>query len=88
VLDVRNPSEWSGGRIDSAQNIPLSRLRDRLDEIDPDRALVTYCGSGYRSAIAASLLQRAGSQHVADLVGGLTAWEAAELPTVAATGSP
>jgi hydroxyacylglutathione hydrolase len=84
VLDVRNPSEFSQGRIDAAQNIPLSRLRDRLDEVDPDRPVVTYCGSGYRSAVAASLLQQAGVKHVLNLVGGMTAWEAAELPTVVA----
>jgi rhodanese-related sulfurtransferase/glyoxylase-like metal-dependent hydrolase (beta-lactamase superfamily II) len=84
VVDVRNPAEWSASRIDSAQNIPLSRLRDRLDELDPDRPVVTYCGSGYRSAIAASLLQRAGIKQVMNLVGGMTAWEAAELPTIVA----
>ncbi|HEY2771180.1 MAG TPA: rhodanese-like domain-containing protein, partial [Solirubrobacteraceae bacterium] len=84
VIDVRNPSEWVQGRIGSAQNLPLSRLRDRLDEIDPGRPVVTYCGSGYRSAIAASLLQQAGVEHVSNLVGGMTAWEAAELPTVVA----
>jgi rhodanese-related sulfurtransferase len=58
---------------------------DRFDEIPPDRSLIVYCPSGYRSAIAISLLLRAGWPPVADLVGGMGAWEAARLETRAGT---
>ncbi len=84
VIDVRNPSEWGERRIDVAENIPLSRLSGRLDELDPSRPMVTYCASGYRSVIAASLIQRAGVEQISNLVGGMGAWQAAELPTVPA----
>ncbi len=84
LIDVRNPGEWEQRRIDVAVNLPLSRLADRLGELPRDRPLVTYCGSGYRSAIAASLLQAHGFDEVSDLVGGLAAWESASLTTVPA----
>jgi len=75
VVDVRTEREWSEQRIDDSLNIPLSRLAERLDELPRDRPLVVHCASGYRSAIAASLLQREGFARVADLVGGIAAWE-------------
>ena len=85
LLDVRSIREWEQGHIESAVNLPLSQLRDRLDELPSDRSLVVHCAGGYRSAIAVSLLRREGRLGVADLVGGLGAWEAARLPIVART---
>jgi rhodanese-related sulfurtransferase len=77
LLDVRAPSEWSERHIEAAVNVPLPRLPERLDTLPRDHPIVVHCGSGYRSAIAASLLQRDGYSDVADLIGGLAAWEAA-----------
>ncbi|MBI4885710.1 MAG: rhodanese-like domain-containing protein, partial [Acidobacteria bacterium] len=45
-----------------------------------DRPVLVYCAGGYRSSIAASLLQRAGRSPVSELAGGIVAWEAAHLP--------
>ena len=64
-------------------NVPLSQLADRVDELPRDRPLVVYCASGYRSSVAVSLLKREGLSDVANLVGGLGAWEAAKLAIVA-----
>jgi rhodanese-related sulfurtransferase len=83
LVDVRSEREWQTGRIDGAVNVPLSRLRERIATLPPERVLVTYCASGYRSAIAASMLRREGRRTVGDLVGGLAAWQAARLETVA-----
>jgi hydroxyacylglutathione hydrolase len=77
LLDVRAPGEWEQERIEAAVNIPLSRLPERLDSLPRDRQIVVHCASGYRSAIAAGLLERAGFEDVADLVGGLGAWTSA-----------
>jgi hydroxyacylglutathione hydrolase len=82
VIDVRNPAEWEQRRIDAAFNLPLSRLSGGLESLPSERRLVTYCTSGYRSAIAASMLQAHGFVEVSDLVGGLAAWESASLATV------
>ena len=83
VLDVRTDKEWQGKRIEGSLNIPLSHLSERLDELPTDRPVVVHCASGYRSSVAVSLLQRHGLEHVADLVGGISAWEASKLKTVA-----
>jgi hydroxyacylglutathione hydrolase len=83
LIDVRTEREWTQeGRIEGARNVPLGHLHERALALPRDRQVVLYCSSGYRSAIAVSLLQRRGSR-VADLVGGLAAWEAARLPTAA-----
>ncbi len=77
LVDVRAPSEWQERHIDVAVNLPLSRLPERMSTLPRDRSIVVHCASGYRSAIAASLLRRDGYAHVSDLVGGMAAWEAA-----------
>ncbi len=77
LVDVRAPGEWEQERIDAAVNVPLSRLSERLESLPRDRRIVVHCASGYRSAIAAGLLERAGFADVADLVGGLGAWASA-----------
>jgi hydroxyacylglutathione hydrolase len=83
LLDVRTRNEWGEGHIDSAVNLPLAQLTERMDELPAGSGLVVYCASGYRSSIATSLLRRDGLSGVANLVGGLGAWQAADLPTVA-----
>ena len=82
VLDVRTEHEWRDKHIVGSLNIPLQQLRERLGEVPRDRRLVVQCGSGYRSAIAASLLKQHGVTALADLVGGFAAWEASQLATV------
>ena len=81
MLDVRTKREWRLGRIDGAVNIPLSRLAHELARLPNAWPLVVYCATGYRSAIASSLMRRAGRRAVTDLVGGIRAWESAGLPT-------
>jgi hydroxyacylglutathione hydrolase len=80
LLDVRNRSEWDGGHLAGATLIPLPELVDRLGEIPADREIVVHCQGGGRSAIAASVLKRAGHQQVANLAGGFDAWVAAGGP--------
>jgi glyoxylase-like metal-dependent hydrolase (beta-lactamase superfamily II)/rhodanese-related sulfurtransferase len=75
LIDVRAPGEYAERRIDAAINLPLSRFPEQMATLDRDRSIVVHCASGYRSAIAASLLKRGGYSDVADLVGGLPAWE-------------
>jgi hydroxyacylglutathione hydrolase len=74
LIDVRAPGECREQRIEVAVNIPLPRLPERMSTLPRDESIVVHCASGYRSAIAASLLQRDGCGRVADLVGGIAAW--------------
>src|SRR5436190_1377038 len=59
ILDVRTEREWQSSRIAGSVNIPLARLAERLDELPRERPIVVHCASGYRAAIAASMLQAA-----------------------------
>ena len=82
LLDVRTEREWREKRIGASVNIPLARLAKQLCELPHDRPVVVHCASGYRSAIALSVLLREGFEEVADLVGGMAAWESSKLETV------
>jgi glyoxylase-like metal-dependent hydrolase (beta-lactamase superfamily II) len=82
LLDVRTEKEWQQGHIAGSVNIPLNHLVDRLGEVPHDRPLVVNCQGGYRSSIAASLLQKHGYEHVSDMVGGFKAWSVSQLPFV------
>lgn len=78
VVDVRAPSEWNAGHIDGARNEPLPQLRELAQRLPRDRELVLQCQGGYRSSIAASLLEQAGFERIADLRGGWSAWQSQE----------
>ncbi len=80
MVDVRAPGERQQKRIAGSVGIPLTRLAERLSELPADRPLLVYCAGGYRSSIAASLLQRHGFPQVSEIAGGITAWDAARLP--------
>lgn len=60
LLDVRAKPEFDQGHLKGATHIYLGELPERLDELDPKTEIVTFCGSGQRALIAASLLKRAG----------------------------
>ncbi|QJD57496.1 MBL fold metallo-hydrolase [Pseudomonas sp. gcc21] len=80
VLDVRSPGEVANGRVPGARHIFVAHLAEHLDKLDRDKITVTYCGSGYRASIAASILKREGFQKVANTPGSWMAWNAAGLP--------
>ena len=80
MVDVRAPSERAQRHIDGSKHIPLNHLVERLTEIPRDRPVLVFCAGGYRSSIAARLLQRHGFANVSELAGGITAWETAGLP--------
>lgn len=60
VLDVRRDDEWDDGHVQGAQHIPLPDLERRIHEVPVSGPTWVHCASGYRAAIAASLLDRAG----------------------------
>jgi glyoxylase-like metal-dependent hydrolase (beta-lactamase superfamily II)/rhodanese-related sulfurtransferase len=67
VLDVRRDDEFAESHLEGAVNIPIHELIERVDEAPPGRLWV-HCGSGYRAAIASSILERSGRDvvHVDD----------------------
>jgi hydroxyacylglutathione hydrolase len=79
VLDVREANEWREGHVPGAVRIPGAQLPGRIAEV-PAGPVLVICGSGYRSAIAASLLIATGRDEVAHVVGGMDAYRSAGLP--------
>jgi hydroxyacylglutathione hydrolase len=85
LLDVRAPGERGEKWIEGSLAIPLSQLEARMGEVPRDQPLIVHCAGGYRSSVAASVLQREGFDRVSELAGGLAAWESAKLPVSVAT---
>ena len=67
-------------RLTGSLGIPLNHLTENLEKLPKDRPLLVYCAGGYRSSIAASLLQRSGFDSVGEIAGGIAGWEVAKLP--------
>jgi glyoxylase-like metal-dependent hydrolase (beta-lactamase superfamily II)/rhodanese-related sulfurtransferase len=80
IVDVRLPSEWTVKRIGSVVNLPLTHLAELSGKLDPAQPLLIVCNSGYRSSMAAGILQRKGFTKVSSLDGGSDEWEKAGLP--------
>jgi hydroxyacylglutathione hydrolase len=80
ALDVRTPAERRQKSIGGSIAIPLNHLPQNLEKLPGDRPLLIYCAGGYRSSIAASLLQARGFGPVSEIAGGIAAWETARLP--------
>jgi hydroxyacylglutathione hydrolase len=74
IVDVRGPAEREGARIEESTHLPLPQLGRRRGELPGGRDLVMVCASGYRSCIAASVLECDGLAGVGDLEGGMAAW--------------
>jgi NADPH-dependent 2,4-dienoyl-CoA reductase/sulfur reductase-like enzyme/rhodanese-related sulfurtransferase len=73
LVDVREADEFAAGAVPGAVNVPLSRLRDAIDELPRDRELWLYCLSGKRSYDAARALDQLGFR-VRMLSGGTETW--------------
>jgi hydroxyacylglutathione hydrolase len=82
VLDVRQPQEWADGHIEGAIHITGAELPQRVGEVPKDRQVAVICGSGYRSSVSSSLLAHHGHERIANVLGGMSAWKRAGLPTV------
>jgi len=78
IIDVREPDEIKGGKIDTSTHMPLGLVirnanKGEIDELK-DKKICTYCRNGYRGNIAADELKKKGFDAVT-LDGGFMAWE-------------
>ncbi len=82
VLDIRDEKEFAAGHVPKARHVPLRDLAKRAEELAKwkDKPVLVTCKSGTRAGAACRLLKSAGFTQVAQLKGGLTAWQAASLP--------
>jgi hydroxyacylglutathione hydrolase len=82
ILDVRDESEWAAGHVPGARNVSAGALAAGAElDFGHDEPVAVICGTGYRSSVAASLLQQRGLRNVITVQGGMTAWTEAGLPT-------
>lgn len=84
VLDIRDKKEFDTGHIVDAINIPLSKLNQRIAELEKyrEKPLVVVDKLGQQAAEACNTLQKAGYLQAVKLAGGLTEWKAQSLPLI------
>lgn len=85
LLDVRSQSEWDAGRVPGARHVFAPHVGERADEIDPARPVATFCATGYRGSLAASVLAGLGFDRVHNVAGSMEAWRAAGYPLADST---
>ena len=80
LLDVRERNEFETVRAPGAVLVPTSTFVTQVDRLPKDRPILVICHSGNRSAAVTGYLARTGRTDVANVAGGMTAWERAGLP--------
>jgi len=82
VVDVRETDEFANGHLPDARHIPLSKLADRVGEIEKfkGKPVIVCCASGMRSSRACGQLKKLGFDNVHNLAGGIDAWVGAGYP--------
>ena len=82
VLDVRDPGEYGAGHILGAKNVPLARIDEGGGDLAKrkDKPLIVYDDKGDRAPKAIAALKKHGFSRVANLSGGIGAWQQAGLP--------
>ncbi len=85
LLDVRTRREFAGGHLPGALNVPLGEIRRHLDglqqKLGPQGEIIVYCEAGGRAEAAGRTLLEAGFARVGHMLGDMSAWRAAKLPT-------
>jgi rhodanese-related sulfurtransferase len=82
IVDVREPSEWSTGRLPGARLVPLGELRAHPKESLPRDGIIFVCAAGVRSETAARVALQNGCTQVYNLGGGTRSWTKAGFPLV------
>ncbi len=73
VIDVRKESEYEAEHVDGAYNKPLLYINDWIKDLNPKEHFYLHCAGGYRSMIAASILQARGYRNFSEIEGGFNA---------------
>ena len=82
LIDVREDDEWRAGHAAGAEHLGKGIIERDIEATVPDKSteLILYCGGGYRSALAADVLQRMGYTNVWSMAGGWKAWKDSGAP--------
>jgi hydroxyacylglutathione hydrolase len=80
ILDIRKETEYAAEHVEEAYNRPLANINDWIKDITPDEHFYVHCAGGYRSMIAASILQARGYRNFTEIEGGFKAISNTTLP--------
>jgi rhodanese-related sulfurtransferase len=82
LIDVREDNEWDAAHAAGAIHLGKGIIERDIEATVPDKAteLILYCGGGYRSALAADVLQTMGYTNVFSMAGGWKAWQESGAP--------
>ena len=80
VIDVRKESEFNAEHVESAENLPLADINEWIHSINPNEHFYLHCAGGYRSMIAASILQARGYRNFTEVEGGFNAISLTNIP--------
>jgi rhodanese-related sulfurtransferase len=83
LIDVREDNEWEAEHAAGADHLGKGIIERDIEAKVPDKSteLILYCGGGYRSALAADVLQEMGYTNVFSMAGGWKAWTESGAPT-------
>lgn len=81
IIDIRKESEYHAEHIHEAYSKPLAYINEWIHEIEPAEHFYMHCGSGYRSTMAASILQARGYRNFSEIEGGFNAIASTNVPT-------
>ena len=82
LIDVREDNEWEAAHAAGAEHLGKGIIERDIEAAAPDKSteLILYCGGGYRSALAADVLQQMGYTNVYSMAGGWKAWKDSGAP--------
>ena len=86
-VDVRRVAEHNAGHAVRTINIPLDKLAEDFEKLDPSEPTYVICQGGYRSSIGTSILENAGFTELYNVTGGTAAWINAGLETEASVAA-
>ena len=84
LIDVREDHEWEAAHAAGAMHLGKGIIERDIENTIPDKSteIILYCGGGYRSALAADVLQKMGYTNVFSMAGGWKAWKEEGQPQI------
>ncbi|MBW7867968.1 MAG: MBL fold metallo-hydrolase [Brumimicrobium sp.] len=80
VIDIRNNTEYSNVHVENANCKPLADINNWMNDLQDDKHFFIHCAGGYRSMIAASILQARGIRNFTEIEGGMNAIKGTKIP--------
>ncbi len=80
IIDIRKESEYCAEHVEEAYNKPLANINDWIKDINPKEHFYLHCAGGYRSMIAASILEARGFRNFTEIEGGFNAIAKTNIP--------